>query len=422
MSTSAGVKLLPSLNWRGMEATDPFPLLIERLSAFIATVNAAPINADQPLTLLRQPSSSTAGVRRGLVLRFGGPIESWIWYWTQSTTAEDSSSVTCHGGHSSLYDNGTGNDGYGAMSTTFGGSSEWQRWDLRGSEVTASVVCDSMQAQAGASALVFAQDTTPGAEWFLFCGDAAAAPMVTHQNPNPWTFLLARDGASGLWTVCLRQLQGMAPNRLGRLGRITSVRPSFQFATVSALHQRLLSRVALLPESRVLTPTSGAPSYSDTVDPNPLCLPAPFWIGPVDTNNTTYPGRNMHVHGRIDLVDGRSLFQLGRGVSPDWWVSFPTAALPAAVAGWTSFTDFAWRARTTALALFEMPVVSGGFADLSDARSQPYAAMAALYQHRVMRKAAVDLLESQGEVIEPGPVEGGPVRPGAGVLWPRRQG
>ncbi|WP_162922799.1 hypothetical protein [Synechococcus sp. SynAce01] len=48
------------------------------------------------------PSSSLAGVRRGLVLQLGGPEQSWIWYWTQSTTAEDYWSVVNHGGHSSL--------------------------------------------------------------------------------------------------------------------------------------------------------------------------------------------------------------------------------------------------------------------------------------------------------------------------------
>ena len=424
MSRAGGIQLLPSLNWRGLAATDPFPLLIERLAAFIAVVNAAPANAASPLAILRQPSSSLAGVRRGLVLQLGGPEQNWIWYWTQSTTAEDYWSVVNHGGHSSLYNDGSNNDGYGSLSDPFSG--EWSRWDLRGPSSDPVLQCDAMQAQPGASLLLFAQDTTPGAEWFLFSGDAAAAPMQTHLNPNPWTFLLARDG-SGLWTVCLRQLQGMAPNSLGRMGKIVLARPGVQLSAPSALQQRLVSRVALQPEVRLEVLSFGQLGYQDVPDAFLLSLPAPLWIGPVSSDPALYPERAMHVNGRIELEGGQSLLQLGRGFSVDWWLSVPAGSLPTTAPGWTSFADFSWRERSSGLMLYALPVSSVALADQSDPRSSAYTPLAALWQNALMREAAIELLELQGEEVEPGGGDGsgagtGSPRPSSGVLWPRRVG
>jgi len=50
--------------------------------------------------------------------------------------------------------------------------------------------------------------------------------------------------------------------------------------------------------------------YQDVPDAFLLSLPAPLWIGPVNSDPALYPERAMHVNGRIELAGGQSLLQL----------------------------------------------------------------------------------------------------------------
>jgi hypothetical protein len=280
---------------------------------------------------------------------------------------------------------------------------------------TAQYVFDAMQPQAGASAVVYAQDTTPGAEWFLFNGDASASPMVTHLNPNPWTFFLGREESSGQWMVCLRRLSGLIPTSNGRYGPLSSLRPGVQQDTSTHQQQRLFSRALIRPTMRVLLP--GGTTYTMTSDPRPCCLPPPVWFGPVNSNAATYPERALHVLGKIEAA-GQSYFQLGRGVDPDWWVQFPSAGLPPAAPGWTAFADFAWSSRSTALTFHSMPLVTGGASNETDPRSARLSATAVkVAQNVLMRQAGLATLELQGEPVDL--AGGGSSRPATGVLWPR---
>jgi len=180
-----------------------------------------------------------------------------------------------------------------------------------------------------------------------------------------------------------------------------------------------VNRPQLLLQSRRLS-ASGT-TYSWLNDPQPYRMPAAIWFGPCNSNPVTYPGRANDVHGTF-VLDGKRLHQLGRAVDPDWWISFPVATPPAAVAGWTSFADFSWRPRTSRLTLQEIPqVVSGSELTPADPRSRPYAPVALLLVNDLLEPMAEAGLAYRDVVIDPGGgggATGGGQRPTEGVLWP----
>ncbi len=412
MSTSAGLRLLPSLNWMASGSEDPFPLFIERLAAFIALVNANPGNHNHQLTILRTHLSSLAQLRRGLVLKLGGPTEDWIWFFIQPTSGTDHTAATYQGGVSTLYADNTSNDGYGALAA---GSQADQRLTLSPTlNASAAAAFEVMTPQSGPSAVLYAQDTTPGREWFVFNGDAAAAPMATHLNPNPWTFFLGREERTARWMALLRRLNGLVPSSNGRYGLVTDFSPLVQ-VSLSAQAQKAVSRAQLHLRHLV---QSSAGFWSLTLDRRPSALPPPIWFGPCVSDPLLFPERAHFVHGRIVLA-GHSYFQLGRAVDPDWWIRFPTTALPPAAAGWTAFSDFPWRSRSHALVLHEYPLTDGATALLSHpSTTRSFTGATQILRHRLMRQAGEALLAEQGVVIE----SAGPStaqRPSAGVLWPR---
>jgi len=91
MSRAGGIQLAPSLNWRrSWQSTDPFSAA-DRAACRLHRpwLNGGPQPWASPLAILRQPSSSLAGVARGLVLQLVGPEQELDLVLEQSTTAED---------------------------------------------------------------------------------------------------------------------------------------------------------------------------------------------------------------------------------------------------------------------------------------------------------------------------------------------
>jgi len=113
--------LLPiAMNWRGLAATDPFPLLIERLVAFIAVVNGPPSE--------RGPSTagrSCGPVSSSSLAACAAALGAALWCLKQKLDlvldAIDHGAEgllvggQSRGGHSSLYNDGQQqSDGYGS--------------------------------------------------------------------------------------------------------------------------------------------------------------------------------------------------------------------------------------------------------------------------------------------------------------------
>jgi len=136
----ANPSCLPSLNWRGpWQRTCPFPLLIERLVAFIAVVTwAAP--SERPALALAILAAAAAAhllgpVRRRRCATGVGLKQSWIWLLDAiGPGLRTTGRWFNHGGHSSLTTTASNNDGL-RLTGRFRSVASGRRWDLRWSEL-----------------------------------------------------------------------------------------------------------------------------------------------------------------------------------------------------------------------------------------------------------------------------------------------
>jgi len=103
-------------------------VLIERLVAFIAVVNAAPANAASRLRFLRSRELNLlACAAAGAAM--GGLAELGIWNWTQSDTAEATGRWSINGGTARFTTDGAQRRLRAHEDSVF--SAVGRRWDLR---------------------------------------------------------------------------------------------------------------------------------------------------------------------------------------------------------------------------------------------------------------------------------------------------
>ncbi|MCP9820044.1 hypothetical protein KBZ18_11140 [Synechococcus sp. Cruz-9H2] len=407
----AGVRTSSALDWQSSGGSAAYSQFFSRLLAFIATVNATPGNESCQLAVLKRNTDAT-DVRRGMVLRLSTPLEDWVLHWVHPVELWQTPTLLV-GRAKNWLDDGS-NGGYGSL--------------LNVSATDPAVDCRNgggsvmIPSSCSPGVLLWAQDTTPGAEWWLFHADSTVMPFDPNGEANgrPWTFLLFRQPGTDGWCVLF---PGTTP-----VGCLLNTQLHYEALSSSTLSlsgsfglARYAARGAVV-SSNIRT-AAGVVSVSERLWP----LPPDFWMGRTTTGSDwAYPERLLQQFRTIDL-DGSRLFLIGRPWFQMTWLQVQLADLPLVptASGWTTFSAYSgWTAGMTDLVLVDgLPVFEyDTIQPLNGTDQAAYVPAAQAMLHPLQRAAFIELLEQQGGPGDGGPGGEGGGRPAAGVLWPRGAG
>ncbi|MCT4365691.1 hypothetical protein FB106_11479 [Synechococcus sp. Ace-Pa] len=409
MTLSGGLRTSALLDWQSAGGTAPYSQFFTRLLAFIATVNATPGNENAQLTVLKRNTDAT-GSQRGMVLRLQTPTEDWVLQWVHPVSDLETPLLRVGRARNWLDDGSNG--GYGRLLNV---SALDPAVDCRngGSNVMIPSTCSP-------GVLLWAQDTTPGAEWWLFHADSTVVPFDPNgaANGRPWTFLLFRQAGTAGWCVMF-PAQNPSGCLLNLQQQYETLRSSTQsLAGFSGLARYAARGVAVTSNTRSST---GAASESPQLQP----LPLRFWMGRVSGGEWAYPQRLEQQFRTLDL-EGVRLFQIGRAWFQMTWLQIGLAELAAmpAVAGWTTFAAYSgWVAGMTDLLLVpNLPAFDDAPPlPLNGTNQAAYVPAALAMAHPLQRVWMLELLQDPPDGGDGGG-PGGSSRPEAGVLWPRTVG
>jgi hypothetical protein len=400
-----------SWTWTGNAPADVGMQLDGAFRAFAAAVNAHPLNAATPLSVIRSHADGS-GNRWGYIWQLGHPHDpGHVLLISESLTAQGDSQANGNAllayANASTYADTTASGGYGSHSVSF-----------RSSTGLAYLDTTSTYQSVGAILLI-AQDTTPGAEFFCwtlktFGGNESLHRDCCHaiyKSPGTtgWNAIAVFPSTSTQFYGQI-MLAGYTGSQFAGLSSPFS-------AAVPSGRQQLRSRLALGFSETVLE----AQGLLDTPPPQ-VRLPPQLFIGTTNQNGPT-----THF-GKVSFPDG-VLLQLGqRSTNRDVWLWVPTGTSHNQASPWTSALGLSqWIESSKLNFVVGQPASDVQFlpASADFIRHFPHMSAVGTRQH-----------PQQGPLLDPGSGGGGDgggggsdgggsggsgsARPSSGLLWPRR--
>ncbi len=391
-------------NWASSAATDVGMRLHEAFSAFAATVNATPANADLQLSVLRNHASATGTTSYGFAWRLGHPVSPLVLSFHNVSLVQGFSSSTASAllrlGLASNWIDDSSNGGYGSFSATLLSTN-------RGLSHYGPTGTPAVAGLEGTLIVVF--DTTPGAEFFLA---TLLRPGDDNYSLN-LSILLFRSPAVSGWSLWFHRASGY----VGMIG--SNDRWSWRGDTplaVSSISGGFNNQQITAPITWQVIPLATGPVQFNSVQPR-LTLPPLLWAG----ENLQSDPRRL---GRFtDPGGGGTFYQLGSagGFVEDLWLRLPSPG-PPVLSGWSAIGSLSWRTLSDRFSVVAQPPLSpslvgpGSVPDLIADWSPNAAGLAGVQQHPLYAQQ----LAAAGGLGNGSGGGGGSGRPLTGVLWPRR--